>query len=58
MQFVTDHLEILYDIDVAAAEQARAAGLRFHRIAMPNADPRFIEALAEVVDRELAAVHA
>jgi protoporphyrin/coproporphyrin ferrochelatase len=57
VQFVTDHLEILYDIDAAAAEQARAAGLGFHRIAMPNADPHFIAALAEVVDREMAAVH-
>jgi ferrochelatase len=58
VQFVTDHLEILYDIDVAAAEQARSAQLGFHRIAMPNADPTFIDALAEVVERELAAVHA
>ncbi|MEO8898518.1 MAG: ferrochelatase [Candidatus Dormibacter sp.] len=55
VQFVADHLEILYDIDIAAAEQARAAGLAFHRIAMPNASPRFIAALADVVDRELAA---
>ncbi|WP_337312037.1 ferrochelatase [Candidatus Aeolococcus gillhamiae] len=58
VQFVSDHLEILYDIDVAAAEQARAAQLRFHRIAMPNTDPLFIDALAAVVDRELTAVHA
>jgi ferrochelatase len=58
VQFVTDHLEILYDIDVAAAEQARTAGLRFHRIAMPNTDAQFIDALAEVVHREMAAVHA
>ena len=57
VQFVTDHLEILYDIDVAAAEQAGAAQLRFHRIAMPNTDPLFIAALAAVVDRELTAVH-
>lgn len=55
VQFVADHLEILYDLDVAAAEQARAAGLGYHRIAMPNADARFIAALAEVVERELAA---
>ncbi|MDQ6847567.1 MAG: ferrochelatase [Candidatus Dormibacteraeota bacterium] len=54
VQFVSDHLEILYDIDVAAAEQAAAAQLRFHRIAMPNSDPLFIDALAAVVDRELA----
>jgi ferrochelatase len=55
VQFVADHLEILYDIDIAAAEQARAAGLGFHRVAMPNADPHFITALIDVVDRELAA---
>jgi ferrochelatase len=55
VQFVADHLEILYDIDIAAAEQAAAAGLGFHRIAMPNANPDFITALIDVVDRELAA---
>jgi ferrochelatase len=54
VQFVADHLEVLYDIDVAAAEQARAAGMTFHRIEMPNTTPRFIAALADVVDRELA----
>ena len=53
VQFVADHLEILYDIDVAAAGQARAAGLDFHRIAMPNTSPRFIEALADVAEREV-----
>ncbi len=56
VQFVADHLEILYDIDVAAAAQARAAGMRFHRIDMPNTAPLFVAALAEVVERELAAV--
>jgi protoporphyrin/coproporphyrin ferrochelatase len=55
VQFVADHLEILYDIDIAAAEQAKAAGLGFHRVAMPNANPHFITALVDVVDRELAA---
>jgi ferrochelatase len=58
VQFVADHLEVLFDIDVAAAAQAREAGLRFHRIRMPNTDARFIRALAEVVDRELAAAPA
>jgi ferrochelatase len=55
---VADHLEVLYDLDVAAAEQAGAAGLGFHRIAMPNASPRFIAALVDVVDRELTATTA
>lgn len=48
VQFLADHLEVLYDLDVAAAEQARAAGLRYRRIAMPNTDPAFVRALAVV----------
>jgi ferrochelatase len=53
VQFLADHLEILYDIDVAAREEAEAAGLNFHRIQLMNTMPAFIAALAEVVDREL-----
>jgi protoporphyrin/coproporphyrin ferrochelatase len=48
VQFLSDHLEVLYDLDIAAAEQARAAGLRYLRITMPNTQPRFIRALANV----------
>ena len=58
VQFLADHLEILYDIDVAAREEAEAAGLRFHRIDLPNTSPVFIRALAEVVEREEQAVSA
>lgn len=54
VQFVADHLETLYDIDVAAGEQAAGHGLRLRRIAMPNASPAMIRGLAEVVERELA----
>jgi len=52
VQFVADHLEILYDIDVAAREEAEAEGLAFHRTELPNARPPFVRALADVVDRE------
>jgi protoporphyrin/coproporphyrin ferrochelatase len=52
VQFLADHLEVLYDLDVAAAAQAGAAGLRYHRIPMPNTRPDFIDALAAIV-REL-----
>jgi protoporphyrin/coproporphyrin ferrochelatase len=48
VQFLADHLEILYDLDVAAREEAAAAGLAFHRIELPNTAPTFIRALAEV----------
>ena len=51
VQFVADHLEVLYDLDVAAAQEARASGLRYRRIAMPNTRPSFIRALAAVARR-------
>jgi protoporphyrin/coproporphyrin ferrochelatase len=52
VQFLADHLEILFDIDVAARQEAEEAGLAFHRIELPNTDPAFIEALRQVVLRE------
>lgn len=56
--FVSDHLEIRWDIDVEAAERARELGMRLGRIEMPNADPGFVDVLAGIVRRELAAVAA
>ena len=53
VQFLADHLEILYDIDVAAAEEAERAGITLHRIEMPNTSPALIRALVAVVQREL-----
>jgi protoporphyrin/coproporphyrin ferrochelatase len=52
LQFLADHLEILYDIDIAAGEEATEAGITMHRIALPNTQPTFIRALAAVVARE------
>ena len=53
--FVSDHLEIRWDIDVEARDRARELGLDLRRIEMPNADPAFVDVLAGVVRRELAA---
>ena len=48
VQFLSDHLEVLFDLDIATAAEAEAHGLRYRRIRMPNTDPRFIAALAEI----------
>jgi len=53
VQFLADHLEILYDVDVGARQQAEQAGLRFERIESLNVDPRFVEALANVALRHV-----
>jgi ferrochelatase len=56
--FVADHLEILYDLDIEAREIAEEAGARFERTRMPNADPAYLDVLAEVVREHLAEVPA
>jgi ferrochelatase len=56
VQFLADHLEILYDVDVGAREQAERCGLAFHRIASLNRDPGLIDALAGVARGTLAPV--
>jgi ferrochelatase len=56
--FISDHLEIRWDIDTEAVGKARELGLELQRIEMPNDDPRFVEALAEIVRGALAAVAA
>jgi ferrochelatase len=52
--FVSDHLEILYDLDVEAKEYANSLGITLSRVSSLNADPLFIEALAAVVRPLLA----
>ncbi len=51
IQFLSDHLEVLYDVDIGAREQAERAELAFQRTTSLNVHPRFIEALASVVGR-------
>ncbi len=51
--FVSDHLEIRWDLDVEAQEKAADLGLRLERIEMPNADPAFVRTLATIVKRAL-----
>jgi ferrochelatase len=53
--FVSDHLEIRWDIDVEAQERANELGMSLRRIEMPNADREFVQALASLVNQELGA---
>ena len=46
--FVSDHLEIRWDIDTEAVTRAKELGLRLERIEMPNADPAFVRVVAGV----------
>ncbi len=51
--FVSDHLEVLYDVDVLAQQTAREAGLRLWRTPSMNTRPDFIEALAAIIREAL-----
>jgi len=52
--FVSDHLEILYDIDIEAQDFAKTRGLNLVRTESLNATPAFIAALADIVMRRLS----
>jgi ferrochelatase len=54
--FVSDHLEVRYDLDVAVAETAAGLGLPVARAATPGTDPRFVSMITSfVAQRQLAA---
>jgi ferrochelatase len=47
--FLCDHIEILYDIDVAFKEFAEAQGMRLWRAGSLNDSPLLTSSLAEIV---------
>ncbi len=47
--FICDHIEVLYDLDVEAADVCRELGLPMVRAATVNDHPRFLDALADAV---------
>ncbi|MGW5381740.1 ferrochelatase [Nocardia sp. NPDC003963] len=54
--FVSDHLEVIWDLDNEAAEKAAELGLSFARAATPGTDPRFAELVVELVGEHLGGV--
>jgi ferrochelatase len=51
--FVSDHLEVLWDLDVEAAGVAAELGLGFHRTPAPGPDPRFTTMVRELIVERL-----
>ena len=56
--FVSDHLEILYDVDIEFRRLAESKGMQFERIPMLNAGPALIETLASLVEEHKASLVA
>lgn len=47
--FISDHLEVLYDLDTEAKQKAADLGIGFTRVASVGVDPRFIAMIRELV---------
>ena len=52
--FVSDHLEVLYDNDYECKKVTDEIGASYHRPPMPNAEPEFIDAMADVILKKLS----
>jgi ferrochelatase len=47
--FVSDHMEVIHDLDIEAAQTAERVGLRLARAATPGTHPRFVSMITELV---------
>jgi protoporphyrin/coproporphyrin ferrochelatase len=51
--FLCDHVEVLYDLDIEAAQIARESGVTMVRAATVSDHPQFIELMATLVRAHL-----
>jgi ferrochelatase len=51
--FVSDHMEVKFDLDVEAAEAAQRLGLAYARASTPGTDPRFVSMITDLVCERL-----
>jgi ferrochelatase len=52
--FVSDHIEILYDIDILYREKAKSLGMKLRRTTSLNFSEKFIEALSAIVEEHMS----
>lgn len=53
--FVSDHMEVIYDLDTEAKATAERLGLGFARVPTPGVDPRFVAAIRDLILERAAA---
>jgi len=51
--FMSDHMEVLWDLDTEAMEAAEEAGVRAVRTPTPGVDPVFVSGLVDLVEERL-----
>ena len=48
--FVSDHVEVIWDLDTEARERAEELGIAFARASTPDADRRFAKLAVDLID--------
>ena len=51
--FMSDHMEVLWDLDTEAAEAAEEAGLAFVRTPTPGVSPTFVAGIVDLIQERL-----
>jgi ferrochelatase len=51
--FVSDHVEVVWDLDHEAADTAAELGIRMLRVATPGSDPAFVRGVVDLVEERL-----
>ena len=52
--FISDHLEVLYDLDVEAKQRAQELGMTFVRVPTVGTDPAFVAMIRELIEERLS----
>ncbi|GAA0897713.1 ferrochelatase [Virgisporangium aurantiacum] len=52
--FISDHLEVIWDLDNEAAATAAEVGIDWRRVPTPGVDPRFVDMVVELVAERVA----
>jgi ferrochelatase len=51
--FISDHMEVLWDLDHEARQRAATLGMTFVRAATPGTDPRFAQMVVELITEQV-----
>lgn len=51
--FMSDHMEVLWDLDTEASEAAEEAGLAFTRTPTPGVSPAFVTGIVDLIEERL-----
>jgi protoporphyrin/coproporphyrin ferrochelatase len=54
--FISDHMEVVYDLDTQARERAASLGLPVRRAATVGTDPRFVKMIVQLIQERIALV--